>query len=93
MICEPEEARLNSSDSTVFLLTLTVYHGIVHLPYFCPTYQFKNWSVSSLAIGLVRNLSEYYEQLSNFDPDLPLKVVQVSFRLYGMLKLTKYPTQ
>ncbi|XP_028395941.1 ral GTPase-activating protein subunit alpha-2-like isoform X2 [Dendronephthya gigantea] len=38
---------------------------------------FKNCSVSSVAIGLVQNLSEYHEQLSNFDQDLPLKILQV----------------
>lgn len=38
---------------------------------------FKNWSVSSVAIGLIRNLSEYHEQLSNFDADLPLKILLV----------------
>ncbi|XP_046849853.1 ral GTPase-activating protein subunit alpha-1-like isoform X3 [Xenia sp. Carnegie-2017] len=37
---------------------------------------FKNWSVSSVAIGLIQNLSEYHEELSNHDPHLPLKILQ-----------------
>ena len=43
--------------------------------------QFRNWSVSSVAIGLIQNLSEYHEQLSNYDHDLPLKVLQVKVLL------------
>ena len=38
---------------------------------------FKNCSVSSVAIELVQNLSEYHEQLFNYDHDLPLKIVEV----------------
>ena len=47
--------------------------------------QFKNWSVSSVAIGIIQNLSEYHQQLANYDQDLPLKILQVKHPLYKTL--------
>ncbi|CAB4042351.1 ral GTPase-activating subunit alpha-1-like, partial [Paramuricea clavata] len=59
-------------------LTYNKGHGRIHVytSLLLTSIMFRNWSVSSVAIGLIQNLSEYHEQLSNYDHELPLKVLQ-----------------